>query len=98
MTFDPLMSCWLQVSPSMTSAELAETALSMKSVTYVEEDSWITFEVIENGELGTGTRVLGSRAQHLEFAVFHFSEDCSDLQLNAVSTRFTIFSDSYFLL
>uniref|UniRef100_H2UKC4 ArfGAP with RhoGAP domain, ankyrin repeat and PH domain 2 n=1 Tax=Takifugu rubripes TaxID=31033 RepID=H2UKC4_TAKRU len=51
VTFDPLVSCWLQVSPSMTSAELAETALGMKNVTFAEEDSWTTFEVIENGEL-----------------------------------------------
>lgn len=55
----------------MTSAELAETALGMKNVTFAEEDSWTTFEVIENGELGTGNRVLG--------------EVGSDLRPNAVS-------------
>lgn len=43
----------------MTSAELAQTALGMKNVAFAEEDSWTTFEVIENGELGTGNRVLG---------------------------------------
>lgn len=40
----------------MSSAELAETALSMKNVTFDEDDSWTTFEVIENGELGAGNR------------------------------------------
>lgn len=57
MTFDPLLS-WPQVSPSMTSAELVQTTLGMKNVTFAEEDSWTTFEVIEHGELGTGNRVL----------------------------------------
>lgn len=42
-----------KVSPSMRSAELAETALSMKNVTFDVDDLWTTFEVIENGELGT---------------------------------------------
>lgn len=37
----------------MRSAELAETALSMKNVTFDVDDLWTTFEVIENGELGT---------------------------------------------
>lgn len=41
----------------MSAAELAETALSMKNVTFDEDDSWTTFEVIENGELGAGNRV-----------------------------------------
>lgn len=41
----------------MSSAELAETALSMKSVTFDRDDSWTAFEVIENGELGAGNRV-----------------------------------------
>lgn len=36
----------------MRAAELAETALSMRSVSSEAEDSWTTFEVIENGELG----------------------------------------------
>lgn len=31
---------------------MAETALSMKNVLSDAEDSWMTFEVIENGELG----------------------------------------------
>lgn len=51
----------------MRSAELAETALSIKNMTFDEEDSWTTFEVIENGELGTGRRVLTSPVWHLEF-------------------------------
>lgn len=41
----------------MSAAELAETALSMKNVAFDEDDSWTTFEVIENGELGAGNRV-----------------------------------------
>lgn len=41
----------------MSSAELVETALSTKNMTFDRDDSWITFEVIENGELGAGRRV-----------------------------------------
>lgn len=37
----------------MRSAELAEAALRMKSTAFDAEDFWTTFEVIENGELGT---------------------------------------------
>lgn len=37
----------------MRSAELAEAALRMKSIAFDAEDFWTTFEVIENGELGT---------------------------------------------
>lgn len=37
----------------MRSTELAETALSMRNVTFNADDLWTTFEVIENGELGT---------------------------------------------
>lgn len=36
----------------MLAAELAETALSMKNISSDAEDTWTTFEVIENGELG----------------------------------------------
>lgn len=36
----------------MRAAELAETALSMRNVPSHGEDTWTTFEVIENGELG----------------------------------------------
>lgn len=36
----------------MRATELAETALSMKNVSSEAEDTWTTFEVIENGELG----------------------------------------------
>lgn len=36
----------------MRAAELAETALSMKNISSEAEDTWTTFEVIENGELG----------------------------------------------
>lgn len=36
----------------MRSAELAESALSMKNLAFDVDDLWTTFEVIENGELG----------------------------------------------
>uniref|UniRef100_A0A671W2S8 ArfGAP with RhoGAP domain, ankyrin repeat and PH domain 2 n=1 Tax=Sparus aurata TaxID=8175 RepID=A0A671W2S8_SPAAU len=44
-------SVCLCVSPSMRPTELAETALSIKNVTFNADDLWTTFEVIENGEL-----------------------------------------------
>ncbi|XP_053272100.1 arf-GAP with Rho-GAP domain, ANK repeat and PH domain-containing protein 2 [Pleuronectes platessa] len=47
----PENCCLIKVSPSMRSAELVETALSMRSVPCSAEDLWTTFEVIENGEL-----------------------------------------------
>lgn len=58
-----------QLSPSMRSGEFAETALSMKSVTFDAEDSWITFEVIENGELGTHgwSPLLSNRSKKASF-------------------------------
>lgn len=60
----------------MSSAELVETALSMKNVTFVEDDSWTTFEVIENGELGAGNRV-----QPVYFIYsYSVNKDGSDLQ------------------
>ena len=37
----------------MRSTELVETALSTRNVAFSADDSWTTFEVIENGELGT---------------------------------------------
>ncbi|XP_075968579.1 arf-GAP with Rho-GAP domain, ANK repeat and PH domain-containing protein 2, partial [Anarhichas minor] len=48
---EPENCCLIKVSPSMRSTELAETALSMRNVTFGADDSWTTFEVIENGEL-----------------------------------------------
>uniref|UniRef100_A0A8C4H3R2 Arf-GAP with Rho-GAP domain, ANK repeat and PH domain-containing protein 2 n=1 Tax=Dicentrarchus labrax TaxID=13489 RepID=A0A8C4H3R2_DICLA len=48
---EPENCCLIKVSPSMRSAELAETALSMRNVTFSADDLWTTFEVIENGEL-----------------------------------------------
>ncbi|XP_073331305.1 arf-GAP with Rho-GAP domain, ANK repeat and PH domain-containing protein 2 [Pagrus major] len=47
----PESCCLIKVSPSMRPTELAETALSMKNVTFNADDLWTTFEVIENGEL-----------------------------------------------
>ncbi|XP_061620381.1 arf-GAP with Rho-GAP domain, ANK repeat and PH domain-containing protein 2 isoform X9 [Phyllopteryx taeniolatus] len=47
----PENCCLIKVWPSMRSAELAETALSMRNVPYNADDAWTTFEVIENGEL-----------------------------------------------
>uniref|UniRef100_A0AAY4AJ01 ArfGAP with RhoGAP domain, ankyrin repeat and PH domain 2 n=1 Tax=Denticeps clupeoides TaxID=299321 RepID=A0AAY4AJ01_9TELE len=40
-----------QVSPTMSSAELASCTLSMRHLPARPEDLWTTFEVIENGEL-----------------------------------------------
>ncbi|XP_026183061.1 arf-GAP with Rho-GAP domain, ANK repeat and PH domain-containing protein 2 [Mastacembelus armatus] len=50
-TRQPENCCLIKVSPSMRSAELAESALSMRNVTFTADDFWTTFEVIENGEL-----------------------------------------------
>ncbi|XP_077400226.1 arf-GAP with Rho-GAP domain, ANK repeat and PH domain-containing protein 2 isoform X2 [Vanacampus margaritifer] len=47
----PENCCLIKVWPSMRSAELAETALSMRNVPFHVADAWTTFEVIENGEL-----------------------------------------------
>ncbi|XP_044040959.1 arf-GAP with Rho-GAP domain, ANK repeat and PH domain-containing protein 2 isoform X2 [Siniperca chuatsi] len=47
----PENCCLIKVSPSMRPTELAETALSMRNVTFDADDLWTTFEVIENGEL-----------------------------------------------
>ncbi|KAI3376380.1 hypothetical protein L3Q82_016862 [Scortum barcoo] len=48
---EPENCCLIKVSPSMRPPELAETALSMRSVAFSADDLWTTFEVIENGEL-----------------------------------------------
>ncbi|XP_057710856.1 arf-GAP with Rho-GAP domain, ANK repeat and PH domain-containing protein 2-like isoform X1 [Corythoichthys intestinalis] len=47
----PENCCLIKVWPSMRSAELAETALSMRNIPFDAADAWTTFEVIENGEL-----------------------------------------------
>ncbi|KAM8747595.1 arf-GAP with Rho-GAP domain, ANK repeat and PH domain-containing protein 2 [Acanthopagrus schlegelii] len=47
----PENCCLIKVSPSMRPTELAETALSIRNVTFNADDLWTTFEVIENGEL-----------------------------------------------
>lgn len=77
----------------MSSAELAETALSMKNVTFDEDDSWTTFEVIENGELGAGNRV-----QPVYFIYsYSVNEDGSDLQQHRPPPSFQTLT-SYFLI
>ncbi|XP_070710813.1 arf-GAP with Rho-GAP domain, ANK repeat and PH domain-containing protein 2 [Pempheris klunzingeri] len=48
---EPENCCLIKVSPSMRSTELAETALSMRNITFDADDLWTTYEVIENGEL-----------------------------------------------
>ncbi|XP_047462569.1 arf-GAP with Rho-GAP domain, ANK repeat and PH domain-containing protein 2 [Mugil cephalus] len=48
---EPEKCCLIKVSPSMRPTELAETALSMRSINFRPDDLWTTFEVIENGEL-----------------------------------------------
>ncbi|KAM9335311.1 arf-GAP with Rho-GAP domain, ANK repeat and PH domain-containing protein 2 [Symphorus nematophorus] len=47
----PENCCLIKISPSMRPTELAETTLSMRSITFNADDFWTTFEVIENGEL-----------------------------------------------
>uniref|UniRef100_A0A3P8SBI6 ArfGAP with RhoGAP domain, ankyrin repeat and PH domain 2 n=1 Tax=Amphiprion percula TaxID=161767 RepID=A0A3P8SBI6_AMPPE len=61
------------VSPSMRPTELAETALSMKNVTFNADDFWTTFEVIENGEL---ERPLHHSEKILEQVLEWSSLDC----------------------
>ncbi|KAK5848343.1 hypothetical protein PBY51_005967 [Eleginops maclovinus] len=48
---EPENCCLIKVSPSMRATEMAESALSMRNITFNAEDFWTTFEVIENGEL-----------------------------------------------
>uniref|UniRef100_H3CL50 ArfGAP with RhoGAP domain, ankyrin repeat and PH domain 2 n=1 Tax=Tetraodon nigroviridis TaxID=99883 RepID=H3CL50_TETNG len=48
---EPENCCLIKVAHAMSSAELVETALSTKNMTFDRDDSWTTFEVIENGEL-----------------------------------------------
>ncbi|XP_068611809.1 arf-GAP with Rho-GAP domain, ANK repeat and PH domain-containing protein 2 [Brachionichthys hirsutus] len=48
---EPENCCLIKISPTMRSAELAETALNMRNVAINADDLWTTFEVIENGEL-----------------------------------------------
>ncbi|KAF7659895.1 hypothetical protein LDENG_00291330 [Lucifuga dentata] len=48
---EPENCCLIKISPSMRSTELAEIALGMRNLTLNADDLWMTFEVIENGEL-----------------------------------------------
>ncbi|MBN3303978.1 ARAP2 protein, partial [Amia calva] len=48
---EPETCCLIKVSPSMTADELADNVLNMKNIVPDKNDIWITFEVIENGEL-----------------------------------------------
>uniref|UniRef100_A0AAQ5ZHH9 ArfGAP with RhoGAP domain, ankyrin repeat and PH domain 2 n=1 Tax=Amphiprion ocellaris TaxID=80972 RepID=A0AAQ5ZHH9_AMPOC len=57
----------------MRPTELAETALSMKNVTFNADDFWTTFEVIENGEL---ERPLHHSEKILEQVLEWSSLDC----------------------
>ncbi|KPP73356.1 hypothetical protein Z043_107570 [Scleropages formosus] len=52
---EPESCCLIKVvSPTMRSDELADTVLNMKNVVFRGAvGPWATFEVIENGELGT---------------------------------------------
>ncbi|XP_074480220.1 arf-GAP with Rho-GAP domain, ANK repeat and PH domain-containing protein 2 [Sebastes fasciatus] len=70
---EPENCCLIKVSPSMGSTELAETALSMRSVTFGADDFWTTFEVIENGEL---ERPLHHSERILEQVLEWSSLDC----------------------
>ncbi|XP_045077647.1 arf-GAP with Rho-GAP domain, ANK repeat and PH domain-containing protein 2 isoform X1 [Coregonus clupeaformis] len=48
---EPENCCLIKLSPTMRSEELAESTLVMRNVVTNPVDLWITFEVIENGEL-----------------------------------------------
>ncbi|KAL3046378.1 hypothetical protein OYC64_004396 [Pagothenia borchgrevinki] len=48
---EPENCCLIKVSPSMRPTEMAESALSMRNITFSADDFWTTFEVIEHGEL-----------------------------------------------
>ncbi|KAI4881132.1 hypothetical protein NFI96_017871 [Prochilodus magdalenae] len=48
---EPESCCLIKVSPTMSSDELAESTLELKGIEADLPDLWITFEVIENGEL-----------------------------------------------
>ena len=50
----------------MRPTELAETALSIRNVTFNADDLWTTFEVIENGELGTQSPRQSDITEHHE--------------------------------
>ncbi|CAJ1086118.1 LOW QUALITY PROTEIN: arf-GAP with Rho-GAP domain%2C ANK repeat and PH domain-containing protein 2 [Xyrichtys novacula] len=69
----PENCCLIKMSPSMRPSELAETALSMKSITFNPEDLWTTFEVIENGEL---ERPLHNSEKILEQVLEWSNLDC----------------------
>lgn len=47
-----LSSACLQVSPTMCAEELTNQVLYMRNVPAGEKDVWMTFEAIEDGELG----------------------------------------------
>ncbi|XP_022056188.1 arf-GAP with Rho-GAP domain, ANK repeat and PH domain-containing protein 2 [Acanthochromis polyacanthus] len=70
---EPEKCCLIKVSPSMRPSELAETALSMRNVTFNADDFWTTFEVIENGEL---ERPLHHSEKILEQVLEWSSLDC----------------------
>ncbi|XP_030205747.1 arf-GAP with Rho-GAP domain, ANK repeat and PH domain-containing protein 2 [Gadus morhua] len=48
---EPESCCLIKLSPSMQSGELVESALSSRSLSCGPQDRWVTYEVIENGEL-----------------------------------------------
>uniref|UniRef100_A0A4W3I6U0 ArfGAP with RhoGAP domain, ankyrin repeat and PH domain 2 n=1 Tax=Callorhinchus milii TaxID=7868 RepID=A0A4W3I6U0_CALMI len=48
---EPDSSYMLRVSPTMTAEELTHSVLEMKNVISDKKDVWVTFEVIENGDL-----------------------------------------------
>lgn len=47
--------CLLQVSPTMCAEELTNQVLYMRNVPAGDKDVWMTFEAIEDGQLGETT-------------------------------------------
>ncbi|XP_054073618.1 arf-GAP with Rho-GAP domain, ANK repeat and PH domain-containing protein 3 isoform X2 [Rissa tridactyla] len=58
----------LKVSPTMTAEELTNQVLEMRNVA-ASLDIWLTFEVLENGELGEHERPLHPKEKVLEQAL-----------------------------
>lgn len=59
-TYLIFLCVWPQVSPTMTAEELTNQVLEIRNVA-ASLDIWLTFEVLENGELGEhhGYSVMG---------------------------------------
>ena len=65
----------LQVSPSMCAEELTNQVLYMRNVPAGEKDVWLTFEAIEDGELGEGTGSMLTRLWDCKMSHFQLVPD-----------------------